>query len=440
MIWNIILEEIEKEIPENEFKRYIKNLEFDDKNSKSDLKILLTDNIYLSNWIKRNYLEKIALAFKTHTETKPQIEIQLKLKIKTTKSKTKYGYRIIENNQKNSILNPSCTFESFVVGESNKFAFNISEKISQTQGSIYNPLFISGETGLGKTHLLNAIGNYNIDKKNIILVTSEEFVNDFTNHLRNKNMDRFREKYRNCDYLLIDDIQFISGMQKIQDEFFYTFNQLMINNKQIVLTSDKPIKELNGIEDRLKSRFSSGIIAQIHPPELETKIAIIKKKCELDAIQLDNEIINFIASNVNKNVREIEGILMNINCFASVMNQEITLNFVKAVLENYKKTNKKSITIEEIIEMTSKILNIKTSEILNKTKTKNIIFAKKIIIYLARKLTTNSTPELAKTLGMKDHSSISKAMKKILKDIEIDMNLKTKIDEIENKIKELKDK
>lgn len=437
MIWNIILEEIEKEIPKNEFKRYIKNLEFDEKNSKSDLKIFLADNIYVSNWIKRNYLEKIALAFETHTETKPQIEIKLKSKI--SNSKTKYGYKIIENNQKYSILNPSFTFESFVVGESNKFAFNISQKVSQIQGNVYNPLFISGETGLGKTHLLNAIGNYNIDKKNIILVTSEEFVNDFTNHLRNKNMDRFREKYRNCDYLLIDDIQFISGMQKIQDEFFYTFNQLTINNKQIVLTSDKPIKELNGIEDRLKSRFSSGIIAQIYPPELETKIAIIKKKCELDAIQLDNEIINFIASSVNKNVREIEGILMNINCFASVMNQEITLNFVKAVLENYKNVNNKVITIEEIIEITSNILNIKPSEILDK-RTHNVIFAKKIIIYLSRKLTTNSTPELAKTLGMKDHSSISKAMKKILKDIEIDLNLKIKIDEIENKIKQLKDK
>lgn len=438
MLWNIILEDIEKEISKKEFDRYIKNLELDEKNSHSDTKILITDNIFLANWIKRNYVNKLSQLFKNHTGIETKIEIKVKNKSKNIHSN--YKYKIVQNNQKNSILNPSYTFETFVVGESNKFAFSISEKISQIQGKAYNPLFISGETGLGKTHLLNAIGNFNIGKKNIILVTSEEFLNDFINHLTNKNMDRFREKYRNCDYLLIDDIQFIIGKPQFQEEFFHTFNILTTNNKQIVLTSDRQIKDLNGIEERLKSRFAGGIIAQIQTPELETKIAIIKKKCELDVIQLNNEIINFIASNVNRNIREIEGILMNINFSASIMNQEITLNFVKAVLENYKKISIKNIIIDDIIEITSKTLNVKPSEIKNKKKTKEVITAKKIIIYLGRNLTTNSMPELAKVLGMKDHSSISKAMKKIQSEIENNYILKSKIEEIENKIKEFKDK
>lgn len=440
MIWDDIILELQKELSLDEYNKYIKNIKYDEVNSNINLVVLKVDNVFLLNWIKRNYINKIALLFEDHTEIKPEIKIILnsKEKKKIAQNKNNIDYKTIKQNNKTSILNPSYTFESFVVGESNKFAYNLSEKVAQNQGRIYNPLFISGETGLGKTHLLNAIGNYNINDKNIILITSEEFLNDFINHLKNKNMERFREKYRNCDYLLIDDIQFISGKPQIQEEFFHTFNILKENNKQIVLTSDRPIKELIGIEERLKSRFQSGIISQIQPPELETKIAIIKKKCELDLIQINDEIIEYIASNINNNIRTIEGIITTINSFSSIMNQEITLELAKNTINNFKKTNNEKINLDDIINFTAKTINIKPTDIKSKKRTKNILFARKIVIYLGRKLTTNSMPELANFLNMKDHSSVSKAMKKTQEEIENNQELKLKIEEIENNIKDSK--
>lgn len=440
MIWDIILKELKKEIPLVDYNRYIKNLKFDEENSQSDLKIFTTDNIFLANWIKKNYANKIAILFENQTEIKPTIKIRVQKKYESDKNdKTNYDIKIVQNNQKRSIINPSYTFETFVVGESNKFAFNISEKVAQNQGKLYNPLFISGDTGLGKTHLLNAIGNYNIHKKNIILITCEEFLNDFNNHKLNKTFDKFRTKYRNCDYLLIDDIQFLIGKPATQEEFFYTFNELKENNKQIVLTSDKQIKDLE-IAERLKSRFQNGVTAQIKPPELETKIAIIKKKCELDLIQLNDEIINYIATNVNNDIRTIEGILMTINSYASIMNQEITLDFVKNSIKSYKNINTEKINLEEIIIITAKSLNIKPADIKSKKRKKDILLAKKIVIYLGRTLIRNSMTELANLLDFKDHSTISKAMKKIQEEIENSNDLRIKIEEIENKIKDSKNK
>ncbi|RDU58054.1 chromosomal replication initiator protein DnaA [Helicobacter sp. MIT 99-5507] len=437
MIWDIILKELESKITQEQYNKYIKNLVFDEKNSKSDLKILLANNIFIANWVNRNYADKIAILFENETEIKPTIKIKVKEIKENRRNKTQYDTKIVQINKKQSIINPSLTFETFVVGESNKFAFKVSEKVAQNQGTLYNPLFISGDTGLGKTHLLNAIGNYNIGKKNVILINCEEFLNDFTYNLANKTMDKFRNKYRNCDYLLVDDIQFLIGKLQTQEEFFHTLNVLKENNKQLVFTSDKQIKDL-GIEERLKSRFQNGVTAQIQAPELETKIAIIKKKCEIDLIQLNDEIINFIATNVNNNIRTIEGILMTINSYASVFNQEITIDFVKNAIKSFKNTNIEKITINNIVNETSKYLNIKPADIKSKKRTKDILLAKKIVIYLGRKLTRNSMPELANFLEFKDHSSISKAMKKIQKEIENNKELELKIEEIENKIKDSK--
>lgn len=439
MIWNIILKELKNEITQEQYNRYIKNLTFDEENSQSDLKILLANNIFVANWVKRNYADKIAILFENKTEIKPIIKIRVKENNENRKNKNNYDIKIVQINKKQSIINPSFTFDTFVVGESNKFAFNVSKKVAQNQGTLYNPLFISGDTGLGKTHLLNAIGNYNIGKKNIILINCEEFLNDFTYNLANKTMDKFRNKYRNCDYLLVDDIQFLIGKLQTQEEFFHTLNELKENNKQLVFTSDKQIKDL-GIEERLKSRFQNGVTAQIQAPELETKIAIIRKKCELDLIQLNDEIINFIATNVNNNIRTIEGILMTINSYASIMNQEITIYFVKNVIKSYRNINTEKITINDIVNVTSKYLNIKPADIKSKKRTKEILLAKKIVIYLGRKLTRNSMPELANFLEFKDHSSISKAMKKIQEEIENNKELELKIEEIENKIKDYKNK
>ena len=441
MIWDIILKDLEKKLNSRDFNRYIKNIRFNEEKSDSNLKVLEVDNIFILNWIKTNYLSKISSLFETHTDIKPEIRLILKTNNDApTKENQIFHTKILI---KNSVLNPSYTFETFKVSKSNEYPFNLSRIVAKEQGVNYNPLFISGNTGVGKTHLLNAIGNYNVEHKNVILITSEEFLNDYMTHLNNKSMERFREKYRKCDYLLIDDIQFFSGKPKVQEEFFHTFNILKDNKSQIVLTSDKPIKELSGIEERLKSRFESGIVSHINPLEVELKKDIIKQKCELNFIDLDDEMIEHIAINTGSNVRMIEGILTTINSFATIMNQELTLDLVKNVVGDIKRNNNPKVTLEDIIETTARVMNLKPSEIKSKKRTKDISLARKVVIYLGRNVSSNSMAELAKILDMKDHSTISKAIKKIqdeVKDINNAKNidLRQKIAEIESKVKEIK--
>lgn len=435
MIWDIILKDLEKKLDSSVFKRYIKNIKYNEEKSNANIRVLEVDNIFLLNWLKNNYANRISLLFETHTDIKP--EIKFILKENSPLNATDFKEKIITK-YKNSVLNVSFTFDNFEVGKSNEHPFKLAKLVAQNQGKNYNPLFISGNTGVGKTHLLNAIGNYNANDKIVILITSEEFLNDYMIHLNNKTMERFRDKYRKCDYLLIDDIQFFSGKHKIQDEFFSTFNILKTNNSQIVLTSDKPIKELNGIEERLKSRFESGIVSRINPPEFELKKSIIKRKCELDLINISDEIIEYIAININDNIRTIEGILTTINSFSTILNQEITIDLVKNEIENSKRNRIDKITLDDIITTTAKNMNIKQSDIKSKKRTKDINLARKVVIYLGRNLSSNSMPELAKELDMKDHSTISKAIKKIQNEIEKDIILKQKIAEIEAKVKEIK--
>lgn len=435
MIWDIILKDLEKKLDSSVFKRYIKNIKYNEEKSNANVRVLEVDNIFLLNWLKNNYANRISLLFETHTDIKP--EIKFILKENSPLNATDFKEKIIPK-YKNSVLNVSFTFDNFEVGKSNEHPFKLAKLVAQNQGKNYNPLFISGNTGVGKTHLLNAIGNYNANDKIVILITSEEFLNDYMIHLSNKTMERFRDKYRKCDYLLIDDIQFFSGKHKIQDEFFSTFNILKTNNSQIVLTSDKPIKELNGIEERLKSRFESGIVSRINPPEFELKKSIIKRKCELDLINISDEIIEYIAININDNIRTIEGILTTINSFSTILNQEITIDLVKNEIENSKRNRIDKITLDDIITTTAKNMNIKQSDIKSKKRTKDINLARKVVIYLGRNLSSNSMPELAKALDMKDHSTISKAIKKIQNEIEKDIILKQKIAEIEAKVKEIK--
>jgi len=431
-----VLELLKNEISEQEYNRYIKQLEFDEKSSHSDQKVFTAPNILIQNWIKTKYCEKISHLFEVKTGIKPDIQITLKDRVKTDFQKTK-KIDIYESNKPtiNTILNPSYTFDSFVVGSSNQFAYSIAKSVAKKPGVVYNPVFIYGPTGLGKTHLIHAIGNYSQNHgKIVIYATIEQFMNDFTYNLKNQTMDRFRDKYRNCDILLIDDTQFLSNKIQTQEEFFHTFNELHSAGKQIVLTSDKPPKMINGLEQRLKSRFEWGTIADIGIPELETKIAIIKKKCELDGINLNNEIANYIATSMGDNIREIEGAIINLNAYATLMRQEITLEFTKNVMKAQIKEKKNKITLEDIIKTISRELNIKPSEIKSKKRNKNIVEARRIGIYLARNLTQNSMSSLASFFGMKDYTAVSHNMKKINELIETDEIFKLKIEELKNKI------
>ena len=297
--------------------------------SSDELIIFEVPNKIIANFIKTKFTAIIQDIVFNITHEKPKVQIN----VIGEKRKSKREIISEQNSSsmpENTILNQSYTFESFVVGSSNQMAYNASLAVSNKLGIQYNPLFIYGGTGLGKTHLLQSIGNEAINKdKSVIYVTIEQFMNDFTFSLKNKNMDHFRNKYRKCDLLLIDDIQFLSGKEETQKEFFHTFNELHTANKQVVLTSDKLPSQIAGLEERLKSRFEWGLTTDVQIPALETKIAIIEKKSELNGIELSKEIIHFIATSLDSSVREIEGLLIKINASADLLGQEININLVK---------------------------------------------------------------------------------------------------------------
>jgi len=436
LLADTVLSLLKEEISSLEYDRYVKQLKFHEKASNSEQMVFIAPNVLIANWVKLKYSEKLSHLFELKTGKKPEIKIVLKEHIKTSKIKT-ISLEMVDviKLTKNTILNPSYTFNSFVVGSSNQYAYTAAKSVAEKPGIMYNPVFIYGPTGLGKTHLIHAIGNYVQNKgKSVIYATIEQFMNDFTYNLRNQSMDRFRDKYRNCDVLLIDDAQFLSNKIQTQEEFFHTFNELHSAGKQIVLTSDKPPKMINGLEERLKSRFEWGLIADIGLPELETKIAIIKKKCELDGINLNSDIINYIAANMGDNIREIESAIINLNAYASLMRQEITLDFAKNVMREQIKERRQNITLEDIISTIAKNLNIKPSEIKSTKRSKNIVEARRIGIYLARTLTPNSMPSLASYFGMKDHTAVSHNIKKINELIMTNESFKLHVEELKNKI------
>ena len=429
-----ILEELKKDISTTDYDRFIKQLVFKKASSSDDLIVFEAPNRFISNYIKTKFTTIIQDIYFNLTSKRPSIEIKLTGEKRRAK-KDILSEQISSNIPENTILNQSYTFDSFVVGSSNQMAYNASKAVSNNLGTLYNPLFIYGGTGLGKTHLLQAIGNEAIEKNKIVIyVTIEQFMNDFTFSIKTDKMDHFRNKYRKCDLLLIDDIQFLSGKEATQNELFHTFNELHTANKQIILTSDKLPSQIAGLEERLKSRFEWGLTTDIQIPELETKIAIVEKKCELNGIHLSKEIIQYIATVLDSSIREIEGLLIKINASADLLGQQINLDLVQNLLKEQVKEKKDNIKLPNIIEVVARELNIKPSDLKSSKRTANIVNARRIVIYLARELTHNSMPDIAKFLGMKDHSSVSKNISKANELIEKDENFRLNLENLKNKI------
>lgn len=425
-----ILELLKEEITESEYNRYIKQLQYDVKKSTPELAIYYVPNALVLNWVKNKYTQKIEHLF----EVKQQNKVTVKIALKNTIDKRK-KIKAVEVKQGSSLLNPSHSFSNFMVGGSNQFAYAAVKSVSENAGRVYNPLFLYGGVGLGKTHLMQSAGNvYQNEGKVVIYTTVEQFLNDFTRSIRNNTMERFREKYRKCDVLLIDDIQFLSNKEGIQEEFFHTFEALKGVGKQIILTADKHPKKIGGLEARLQSRFEHGLVADIQPPELETKIAIIEKKCEINKVVLSKDIVNYIATVIDSNVREIEGILSKLHAYSQLMHVDIDLEFTKNVLKDQMAEKRENLTMDNITEVVAKDLNIKPSEIRSKGRSKNIVYARRISIYICRELTQNTMPQLAQYFGMKDHTAISHTIKKINQLIKDDEDFKVKIDELSNKL------
>ncbi|MFT5660440.1 MAG: chromosomal replication initiator protein [Sulfurimonas sp.] len=425
-----VLQQLKEEITESEYNRYIKQLIYDIKKSTSDLAIFYASNALVSSWIQSKYSQKIAHLFEVNNGSKVSVRIALKNSIEKVKSVKRTSIKT-----SHSLLNPSQIFDNFMVGGSNQFAYAAVKSVSENAGTKYNPLFIYGGVGLGKTHLMQSAGNvFENQGKVVIYTTSEQLLNDFVRHIRNKTMEKFQEKYRKCDVLLIDDIQFLSNKEGIQEEFFHTFEALRGDGKQIILTADKHPKKIGGLEERLQSRFEWGLVADIQPPELETKIAIIKSKCEINKVSLTPDIINYIATVIDNNVREIEGILSRLHAYSQLMHVDIDLAFTKNALKDQLKEKTMNLSLDSITSCVSKDLNIKPSEMRSKGRSKNLVYARRIAIYICRELTQNTMPQLAQYFGMKDHTAISHTIKKINSLIETDEDFKTKIAELTNKI------
>jgi len=425
---------LQEEVSQNDYDRYLKQLVYKKASSSDELIVFEVNNKFIANFIKTKFTNILQDIFEKENNKKPAIEIKVAGERKR-KNKIIIDEEMARNSAQNTILNQSFTFDSFVVGSSNEMAYTASKAVSQKPGILYNPLFIYGATGLGKTHLLQAIGNDAIENdRNVIYVTVEQFMNDFLFSMKNKNLEHFKSKYRKCDLLLIDDIQFLSGKETTQEEFFHTFVELHNSKKQIVMTADKLPSQIAGLEERLKSRFEHGLKSHIQIPELETKIAIIEKKSELNGIHLTKDIIHYIATNLDSSVREIEGILIQINASADLLGQEINIDLVQNLLKEQIKETKNNTKLPDIINIVSSELNIKPSDLKSSKRTANIVNARRIVIYLARELTHNSMPDIAKFLSLKDHSSVSKNITAANKLIEKDENFKLTLENLKNKI------
>jgi chromosomal replication initiator protein len=333
-------------------------------------------------------------------------------------------------------LNTNYSFERFVIGSSNQFAHAASIAVAEHPAKNYNPFFIYGGVGLGKTHLLNAIGllTYSLfPEMNVLYVSAEEFINELISSIRHDKMPKFREKFRNIDCLLIDDIQFIAGKDRTQEEFFHTFNTLHDSGKQIVMSSDNFPKDIPNLEGRLRSRFEWGLIADIQPPEIETKIAILEKKAQENHIDLPHDAATYIASHAESNIRELEGFLTQTIAYSSLTKRKIDLDLVRQVLARILKTNEKfNVTIEDVMKAISDRYSIKMSDLRSPKKNKNLASARQIVMYLSRKLTNASFPDIGEKLGGRDHSTVIYADNKIKRLIETDLELKKTIQELED--------
>ncbi|NPV06148.1 MAG: chromosomal replication initiator protein DnaA [Syntrophaceae bacterium] len=335
-------------------------------------------------------------------------------------------------------LNLNYNFDRFVVGPSNQFAHAAAVAVAEAPAKNYNPLFIYGGVGLGKTHLLNAIGlhTFKIDPSaNILYVSAEEFMNEMINSIRYDKMQQFREKYRNIDSLLIDDIQFIAGKERTQEEFFHTFNTLHDSGKQIVVTSDKFPKDIPNLEGRLRSRFEWGLIADIQPPEIETKVAIVDKKAQENNISLPKNVAYYIASKAESNIRELEGFIIRIGAYASLTGREIDMDLVKEVLKKFfKQGEKPEVTIDEIMKTVAAKFNIRIADLKSHKKNKNLVIPRQIAMYLARRLTSHSFPDIGAKIGGKDHSTVIYANNKIKDLLEKDPKMELVVREIEESL------
>jgi len=421
-------------VSEDNFRTWIDPIKFLD--CSDGVCSVVIPNTFFRDWIVDNFEPLLKTLLKELTSGDVKIEYLLK------KQETKIEKKNVALKKPviSDLFKPKYTFENFVVGSSNQFANAACLAVANNPGKVYNPLFVYGGVGLGKTHLLNAIGNFLLSHRamngnRICYITAEEFTNELVNSLRFEKMDDFRNRFRKMDVLLIDDIQFIAGKERTQAEFFHTFNALYDNTKQIVVTSDKFPGEVPNFEERLRSRFEWGLIADIQPPDLETKVAILNKKAEFENVTLPQDVAFYLASNIEHNIRVLEGSLIRLSAFASLHNVPVSMDLAKEVMGHIIKDKKKEITIDMIIKEVAAHFSIKTSDMKSAKRVKSIMTPRQIAIYLARKLTSSSLVSIGEKFGGKDHATVIHSIKKIEDEIGVKKELRNIVEKIESKIK-----
>jgi len=439
--WRQVLETIKGQINVNSFETWIKPIHCRSLENKKA--VLEVPNNFFRDWVAEHYIQTIKDAF--HDLTGEDFSISLQVR-KATPPHVKEPPRADDGDGDEDLasrlFNPRYTFENFVIGAGNQFAHAASQAVADSPGRRYNPLFVYGGVGLGKTHLLNAIGHRIIKNRavstpiKVCYISSEEFTNELVNSIRFERMNGFRKKFRNIEVLLVDDIQFISGKERTQIEFFHTFNSLYENKKQIVITSDKLPREIPDFEERLKSRFEWGLIADIQAPDVETKVAILKKKADLENIYIPNEVAFFLASHINSNVRVLEGSLIRLGAFASLTKREINLEMAKEVLRNFIRDKETIVTIDSIQKKVSSYFDLKTKDLKSKRRLKQIVFPRQIGMYLSRKLTPSSLIEIGDKFGGKDHATVIHSIKKIEEKINSDPYTKSVIADLMKQVSE----
>ena len=441
-IWSKVIDSLKERVGQQNFDIWIKPIHFvsfEEETVKLDV-----PNRFFKDWINERYTSQIKEVFSQITGK----SCQILFRIKNEKSHEKELLAALSPKKDSEatpslgkIFNPKYTFDNFVVGASNQFAHAACLAVANMPAKNYNPLFIYGGVGLGKTHLLHAVGNHLIhhrifpDMKKICYLSAEEFTNELINSLRYEKMDEFRNKFRRMDILLIDDIQFIAGKERTEAEFFHTFNSLHEARKQIVVTSDKFPKDIPNFEERLRSRFEWGLIADIQPPDIETKVAILKKKAESEKIPLPNEVAFFLASQIDSNIRVLEGCLIRIGAFASLTRTTVNIDAAKEVLKNIIKPKEDSISIDAIQKVVSNSFNIKTTDIRMKRKYKAYVLPRQIAMYLSRKLTDASLLEIGEKFGGKDHSTVLHSIKKVEEKMSKEPSFKEKVEILKSRIK-----
>jgi len=405
--------------------------------------ILEAPDAFFKNWIETNYLPQIQQAL--NDVGQKTFEVGFEVNPNLLQHKTNLIFKTIQKNfreepQDSLRLNPRFSFDSFVIGSSNRMAHAASLAVANAPGKSYNPLFIYGGVGLGKTHMMQAIAQHVLSAKQgrkVKYTSSEKFTNELIFSIRNRATEKFRHKYRELDILLIDDIQFLAGKEAAQEEFFHTFNVLYDYHKQIVVSSDKPPKEIPKLEERLVSRFNWGLVVDIKPPDFETRVAILEKKLEKDPIKIDRDVIHFIAQNVSTNIRELEGALVRIIAYSLIEDKPIDLGLAKEILKDMVKEIYRRITPESIIAVVGDFYNTSVEDLKKNKRSKTIVLPRQIAMYLIRELTELSLPEIGGVFGAKHHTTVLYAYKKIKQDLRGGEKLRLVINTLTQEIKGL---